>query len=77
MSRLPDAFDPARPTNNVEPACEWAGVGRNTGYAMCRSGAWPCQRVGSRWLVLTRPFLAMFPPPDSLETAASDQTEAS
>lgn len=64
MARLPEIFDPTRPTNNVEAAALWAGVGRNVAYEMCRSGAWPCQRVGSRLLVLTRPFLAMFPPPD-------------
>ena len=62
MGRLPDDFDPTRPTNSVEAAAAWAGVSRGLGYEAARSGEWPARRVGSRLLVLTAPFVAMFPP---------------
>lgn len=61
MSRLPETFDPTRPTNSVEAGGNWAGVSRGLAYEMCRSGTWPCQRCGSRLLILTRQFLEMFP----------------
>ena len=64
MPRLPDTFDPTRPTNSVEAGGNWAGVSRGLAYEMCRSGEWPCQRVGSRLLIITKDFLAVFPPPD-------------
>lgn len=58
---LPKTFDTSRPTNSVEAGAQWAGVSRYLAYQMCREGAWPCRRVGSRLLILTRPFMAMFP----------------
>jgi len=61
---LPKSFDPSRPTNSVEAGAAWTGVSRYLAYQMCREGSWPCQRVGTRLLILTQPFLAMFPPPD-------------
>jgi hypothetical protein len=63
---LPKTFDGSRPTNSVEAGAAWAGVSRGLAYEECRGGAWPCQRVGSRLLILTRPFLAMFPAAESL-----------
>jgi hypothetical protein len=65
VARLPEAFDPTRPTNKVEAGADWAGVSRGLAYEQCRSGAWPCVRVGTRLLILTKPFLAMFPPADA------------
>jgi hypothetical protein len=58
---LPKTFDQSRPTNSVEAGGAWAGVSRGLAYEMCRKGSWPCQRVGSRLLILTQPFMAMFP----------------
>jgi len=71
MARLPDTFDPTRPTNKVEAAADLAGVSRGLAYEQARSGAWPSLRVGSRVLILTRPFLELLsvdpPPADGAE----------
>jgi len=59
MARLPEAFDPTRPTNKVEAAADFAGGSRGLGYQAARSGQWPAVRIGSRLLIKTRPFLAL------------------
>jgi hypothetical protein len=59
VSRLPEAFDPSRPTNSVEAAAAFAGVSRGLAYAAARSGEWPALRVGARLLVKTVPFMAL------------------
>lgn len=66
MARLPDTFDPSRPTNSVEATAQYIGVSRGLGYQQARSGAWPALRVGTRLLVKTAAFLAML---DDSETA--------
>jgi hypothetical protein len=72
MARLPETFDPTRPTNKVEAAADYAGVSRGLAYQAARSGQWPAMRVGSRLLILTRPFLKMLEgdPTDELQNGA-------
>lgn len=69
---LPKTLDPSRPTNSVEAGGAWAGVSRGLAYEMCRTGTWPCQRAGSRLLIITQPFLAMFPAAESLGLNAGE-----
>jgi hypothetical protein len=64
VSRLPETFDPERPTNSVEASAAYLGVSRGLGYEQARSGAWPALRVGSRLLVKTQAFLRMLDDPD-------------
>lgn len=59
-AQLRERFDPTRPTNSVESAAAYANVSRGLAYACARDGSWPALRAGSRLLIKTRPFLAMF-----------------
>ena len=74
MPKLPNQFDPSRPTNSVEAASAYVGVSRGLAYEQARSGAWPALRVGSRLLILTQPFLDLLEASPILDGASSSKS---
>jgi hypothetical protein len=69
-AKLAALFNPNRSTNPVDVSGAYAGISRGLAYHQARSGAWPSIHVGARWLILTRPFLALLG-----ETPAGEPSE--